>query len=383
MREIREFNASMLINSENSLYICAGGFEDRVKGILQKIIKERKTTKQNNKVFKFSIILKYVSSKLSEKENHPEFLKENEKNLKWLKEELAILSNKHLIAEIDIDNILKTNNNLAKLFNEIPEEEIENIFIDISGMSNFLIILVLDKVNKIFYDKRKYVLYTEAKTYYPKKDEVPDILQLIKKSKEDDEAILELGKRLGASGSRETLILPGFAGDFREDLPICLIFLVGYEPSRAIGLLETYRPNMIIACYGISPYEEFKWRGKFSKELHKKLGVFKEYPLIEEEISTFYIHKQEFSELEIIPKLEEIYTTKYTTSKETTEYKEKILYENYNVAITPQCSKLQTVACFEFCQRHPDVQIVFCLPGTFNPKRYSEGIGRSWIYEMY
>lgn len=292
------------------------------------------------------------------------FFGRNSENLAFLKATLKEICSQVNNSIINIENVLVTKQNLEKSLKNI-DPEIEKIYIDISGMANFLIILMLNEIKKTFCNKPIVVVYSEAEEYYPLKDDTPEILRVAKSRSEDD--ILKMSELLGASGARETFILPDFKGYFREDLPTCLIFFVGYEPSRAIGLLEGYRPNRVVACYGVSPHERFKWRTGFSEELHKNLNVFKEYDKFKTEISTFEVSS-------IISKLEEIYSSKDRNGD--------ILYENYNIAITPQCSKLQTVATYLFCLSHPDIQVVFCLPGAFNPGRYSKGIGKKWLYEL-
>jgi len=345
LSEIQEFKPAFIKRISNPLYICAGGFEERAVGIV------RSLDTAGEKSLKYSLILEYgIASNL------------NRKNLQFLQRSLKRLSfNLPDNTMINIDDMLKTGNNLSNALKEIPPEEIDSIFIDISGMTNFLILLALHRVNEIFYGKEIFVLYVEAQEYYPKKDEMDEILELL------DRDIMELSKKLGTSGARETLIPPDFKGYFKEDYPICLIFFAGYEPSRAIGLIETYRPNLIIACYGISPHERFRQRTEFSKNLHTEFKVFKQYRHVDTEVSTFNVQ-------EIVSKLEEIYTSAGNEGK--------ILYEKYNIAISPQCSKLQAVATYLFSLRHPDVQVVFCLPGSYNPKRYSEGIGKMWMYKL-
>ncbi len=350
VNKIQEFKPGFINRISNPLYICAGGFEDRAVGIIKSlgIVRE--------KSLKYSVIFEYVGASS----------KVNRKNLQFLQRSLKRLSfNLMDNTMIDVDDMLKTGNNLSNTFKKIPSQEIDSIFVDISGMTNFLILLVLHKVYETFYDKEIFVLYAEAQDYYPKKDEMDGILGLVKR--QEDEDIMELSKKLGTSGARETLIPPDFKGYFKEDYPICLIFFAGYEPSRAIGLIETYRPNLIIACYGVSPHKHFRQRTKFSKALHTEFKVFKQYKHVDMEVSTFNIQ-------EIVSKLEEIYASAVKEGE--------ILYEKYNIAISPQCSKLQTIATYLFSLRHPDVQVVFCLPGSYNPQRYSEGIGKMWMYEL-
>jgi hypothetical protein len=344
------FNSSIFNFNKRSLYICAAGFENRVRGIIENL-------PQNDNInFQYSFILQYNTH-----------IKDNLSNLEYLEKKLGQLSlNRLLNVVIDIENLLLSFNNLKHNIALIEHKNLDTIYIDISGMTNFLIMIILKLIQETFPDKELFVFYTEADEYFPKIDEKDEILELSKKR--DDESILKISERLQASGARETLIPVSFKGTFKEDFPIALIFLVGYEPARDIGLLETYRPNIVIPCYGTSPHEKFSWRTQFAINLHKNFAVFDEFSRLKEDkiISTFDIPK-------ILVDLENIYNS---------EIEGNILFETFNVAITPQCSKLQAVATFLFCKKHPDVQAVFCLPGKFNPNRYSIGIGKSWYIHL-
>lgn len=359
MNGIKEFEESVARN-KNSLYICAAGFEDRVRGIAETLCGT------NEKIFKYCNIMEYRSHFDLKQNQKGSFLKKNRQNLTFLEGTLKNISTNLLENSIiDIDDMLVTKRNLEKTLKNTLDSKIDSVFIDISGMANFLILLTLHHLKALLCDKEIFVLYSEAQDYFPHWEEATDIINIAQSRNEKD--IIRLGELLGASGARETFILPDFKGYFKEDFPICLIFFVGYEPSRAIGLLEGYRPNAVVACYGVSPHKHFEWRTEFSKELHQRLNVFTQYNSSEDRISTFKVP-------EIVSKLEEIYVS--------ADQKGNVLYENYNIAVTPQCSKLQTVATYLFCQSHPDIQVVFCLPGSFNPDRYSKGIGKKWMYKI-
>jgi hypothetical protein len=335
------FNPDFLKDKKNSLYICAAGFENRTLGIVNQL---------KGKSFAHSLIFEYTTQK-----------EDNEPNLKIMKNSLKELSDKEpLISPVEADNPLATQQYLVERLKSIPKENITHVFIDISGMMNALILQTLSDVNRLFWDKTLYVLYTEADNYYPTKKEGKEIYNIIKKKD-----IEKFGTNFSSSGVKETFILPDFKGKFKDYLPICLIFFVGYEPIRSRGLIEQYCPNLVIVCYGESPHNKFKWRSDFSRKIHKE--VFRNYPHIDskninnEDLSTFEI-------TDILKKLERIYSS---------------FYENYNICITPQCSKLQAVAAYLFTLTYPDVQILFCLPGSFNPKRYSKGIGTSYVIKMF
>lgn len=350
MNSIQELELETLKNRKSSLYICAGGFEQRVRGVIDCL------QKSTEKIFRYSFILEYTTHKT-----------ENKDNLSFMEKSLKKYSIEHLKnVIIDIHDLLITKNNITERLKEIQQSKLDTVYIDISGMTNFLIFIILRIVSLAFEQKTIIILYSEAQEYSPKEDEKDEILSLA--GKKDDKSIMKLAENLRASGASETLIPAEFRGSFREDFPIALIFLAGFEPSRAVGLLEEYRPTIVIPLYGISPHKHFKWRTDLSVKLHKKFEVFKQItrPVRSRKVSTFDI-------AEIFNELESIYLS---------EVEGQVLYENYNVAITPQNSKLQAVATYQFCIAHPDVQVVFCLPGWYNPKRYSEGIGKSWSYAL-
>ena len=346
MDYIAEFNVEYFKEKTQSLYICSGGFEDRSIAVLKNLVNF------GDDIFNCSLILEYSIHK-----------KENQRNLDFLEKNLSKVS-KHVLENsiVDIENIFKTKNSFIDRLSGISLDEINTIFLDISGMANSLILLTLHELDKIFPYTDKIILYAEADTYYPTKDEKDEILELMESDIEED--ILKLGEKLGASGAREVVIFPDFKGHFDTNLPICLIFFVGFEPSRAAGLLDAYRPNMIVACFGDSPHEKYEWRTKFSKDLNENL--FDDFEHVDKSISTFDIPK-------IIRDLDRIYKSTHN---------DKILYEYYNIAITPQFSKIQTIAIYLFSQIHPDIQVVFCFPGKFNPERYSKGIGKIWICDL-
>lgn len=337
------FNPNFL-NQKASIYICAAGFEDRALGIVRKLKEER---------FAYSLILEYTTQK-----------EDNKANLIVLKDILEYFTDEEpLISSVDLDNPLATQQKLAEKLKSIDDKKITHVFIDISGMANGLILQTLSEVNKLFWDKNLYLLYTESEQYYPGKEAEQEIYNIIK-----EENIEKFGTLFSSSGAKEIFILPDFKGRFKDSLPICLIFFVGYEPIRSKGLIEQYCPNLVVVCYGEPPHEKFKWRASFSKTIHEDIiGVFKNYPYIDSkqinkgDISTFDIS-------DILIKLEKIYAT---------------FYKEYNICITPQCSKLQAVATYLFTLTHPDVQVLICLPGYFDPKRYSKGTGSSHIINLF
>lgn len=339
MVKIEKFNADIL-NKENSLYICAAGFEERSLGLVRQM---------EGKCFTHSLILEYTAQK-----------EDNNANFEILTGSLKkISSNIPIVSPADLDNPLLTQQKFIEQLEGINNGEITQLFFDISGMSNSLILQLLIEVYKLFWDRKIYIFYTEAENYYPNEEQVKEMYTII-----EEEDFESFGSIFSSSGAKENIILPDFKGRFKDSLPICLIFFVGYEPIRSKSLIEQYCPNLVAVCYGESPHDRFKWRTGFSKNIHKK--VFENFShinskdIINKDISTYDINN-------ILKDLEVLYNS---------------FYKDYNICITPQCSKLQAIATYLFTLTHPDVQVLFCLPGYFNPNRYAIGIGSSHIIKL-
>jgi hypothetical protein len=163
---------------------------------------------------------------------------------------------------------------------------------------------------------------------------------------------------LQSAGLKEVQILPEFAGNFRPGSQTCLIIFVGYEPNRIKGLIDIYAPSAMLVLYGRSPHHGFSWRTRLSHELHEDL--FSQWLVRRAEVSTLEVDQ-------ILKALEEEFST---------------IREHYDVAIAPQCGKMQALAAYLFWRRHPEVQMLFTSPVRFNPSNYSEGTGRTFVYEI-
>jgi hypothetical protein len=132
----------------------------------------------------------------------------------------------------------------------------------------------------------------------------------------------------------------------------------GYEPNRLQGLVDDYAPGSLVVFFGRSPNPELAWRTDLSRTLHDEL--FKSWFKREVEVSTLDVQ-------EILDKLE-------------TEF--SIVREQYDVALSPHCSKMQGIAAYMFWRRHPEVQLVFTSPVRFHPDRYSLGSGPTYEYQV-
>lgn len=327
---IEEFNFRDKL--EAGLFICAGGFENRAKTFLKKSEKEFLTTD-------YSLILHYESQK-----------NDNENNFEWIKKRIGVFSKKtpsivSIHADKPIISCILLQEEILRLAAKVRNKK---VIIDISGMTHLWALKTIHSCVSSGLDIK--IIYTEAKTYFPVKSQKDQVVKAWR-----DRQYSSAAKYLQSAGLKAVQILPEFSGNFRPGVPTCLIVFVGYEPNRVEGLVDKYAPGALIVLYGKSPHSSLNWRTKLSKELHYEL--FSRWHVREEEICTF--------DIKLI--------------LNTLEREFKHLSSEYDIAITPQCSKMQAVASYLFWQRHPEVQLIFTTPVRFNPSCYSKGESQTFI----
>ncbi|MDP3048161.1 MAG: hypothetical protein Q8N12_01875 [Thermodesulfovibrionales bacterium] len=331
--KIKEFNFSL--NTQYGLFVCAGGFEERSITFVSKVKKTQFETQA-------SLLVQYLSQQ-----------NDNAPNFKILKDKLTNLIGKEpemvsVHSDRPIQSFEEIKNKIGKIVGDLKKN---TALIDISGMTHLWAIATIHAC--LSCGMHTYVTFTEAMWYYPLKS---DYHKLIRAWRHQDYDISS--EYLQSKALKSIHIAPEFGGNFRPGRQTCLMIFAGYEPNRIQGLVDQYAPGRLIVFYGKSPHKELHWRTNLSKELHKNL--FSNWYLRETEISTLQVD-------EILVKLEEEF---------------QIIKEQFDVAIAPQCSKMQALASYLFWRRHPEVQLIFTTPVSFNPKRYSRGARRTFIYEI-
>lgn len=321
--------------TEASVLICCGGFEVRSLAFARRL---RKGLCR----FQAVVILRYQNQKA-----------DNDANYQRLSRRLEYLIGRlPLMIDVDMDKPQETFIAVRNGVRNVLSEYSGKVIVDISGMTHLLAIGSLDA--SITSGCETKVVYTEAKTYYPLKGEVPIVLQAWK-----ERNYKEADKYLQSMALKSVDIVPEFQGNLRPGRKICLLIFAGYEPNRLEGLVEDYAPSALIVLYGKSPHTKtLGWRTNFSKRLHA--DVFQGWPKREVVTDTIRLHK-------ILADLESEFNN---------------VRQAYDVAITPHCSKMQGVATYLFWRKHPEVQIVFTSPVRFNPKRYSSGSGHTFHFNL-
>lgn len=313
------------------LFLAAGGFEKRALAFVRRVNVRKFRIEQ-------AILLRYLTQR-----------EDNQPNFNRLVARVEKLANNIDVIDVDIDTPDKFLKELVeKVRSASTSVNSASALIDISGMAHVLICCCLRAAD--IAQLRTSVVYTEAEDYYPRKREWKVVIDAVK-----NRNFKIMAKYLQTAGLKDIQIPTDFKGNTRPGCKACLFVMAGYEPNRVRGLVDEYAPNAIVVFYGNSPHVKLHGRQSLSVALHKHVFDGWRYREIRD-LSTLEVP-------EILKWLE-------------TEY--EVIRQEYDVAITSQCSKMQTVASYLFWKRHPEIQLVFTVAVRIEPKRYSRGEGRSF-----
>lgn len=217
-----------------------------------------------------------------------------------------------------------------------------HILVDISALSKFLTMLLLQSMRKL--KNKVSIVYAEADIYHPTREEF-----------EKEKARLGATPDFLTTGIYDILTVPSLSSVSMQGYPILLLVFPTFNHFEIVALYNEISPQFMILLEG-NPHEECdKWRLQAIREINRNFIDNPDYVSKNRVLSTFdYISNVEA--------LEEIYRT-YS-------YHNKIL-------LAPTGSKLQTIATFLFKQLHPDVQIVYPVTQGFRGE-YSEKVRALW-----
>lgn len=307
--------------ANDTLIVCSG-FEDRAFEVLNRL-------KVSSKSFGRIIIIEYLP-----------FVKEN-KEIKF--EEFCIAS-KISYQKIKYDR--EYPEDFGVKFIEGFNVEGGRIYIDISGMSKILIVLMIVILGHHFEGfKGIIILYAEAERYSPTKDEVEEI------SSQSAEAVGFI-----SSGVFGIHVIPELSSVAMQGHPVRLIVFPSFGLRQLAALWGEFQPSYLSIMNGIPHLDKDSWRKKAINELN----CIPSFPNKDEfDVSTLYYH-------ETLGKLLEIYKKR--------NFLDKIL-------IAPTGSKMQAVAVGLFRAYLNDIQVVYPTPKSFTePEKYTEGVQK--IYSL-
>jgi predicted MPP superfamily phosphohydrolase len=225
-----------------------------------------------------------------------------------------------------------------------------NIIIDISSMSKFLVIAILDILKDFKGDI--HIIYSEAEIYHPTKEEFED------RKKELHENIpIFLTKDVHRIVTTKALSSISMQGS-----PLAVIAFPTFNYRELIALLNELTPQYLIKIEGIPREEINSWRLDAVHRINSGISSYSFINLSEiahRSVSTF-------DYLELIKNLDEIY---------------KLIRYSHKLVVAPTGSKLQTFGVFIFKQMLPEIQIVYPMTKEF-AEEYSEGAKNTWIISI-
>lgn len=308
------------------LYVAAAGFEERALAVIRAVpaIRSRPI-----------VLLRYQFGP-----------PENDMSFKQARD--LVGQAKPLVVDFDLARLQSFESafaeNLSALMPMVGEA-----WLDISGLPTYGICIILRVLRERAPMTRIRVIYTEAKNYFPTEAEYR------RNSAKHGGRGLDYMPESLSSQTGENLILETFSGFSIRHERTCLILFAGYEKHRSSGAIEAMNPSKVLMVYGIPSEKDLLWRLELSKEMHE--GLLVEVERAEEEIPVLDI----YANLNVIISYYEM------------------LYDDYSVCVAPINGKMQAVAAFLAWERFPDIQLSFPLPVTYKPKRFSAGVGATFV----
>ncbi len=307
---------------ESSIYIGVAGFEDRCFTFLEKCI-------EKNVQFDRIIGIKY---KPIDETNRVEYFKELA--IKSTKEELLELMVYDRFNPEDFSNSIQ---DLRKLI-----VSTKDIFVDISGMSKFLIVVLLYGLRE--YSGNIHIVYCEAEVYYPspvdyeaKKDSLPE----------------ETPPSFLTTNVYKIITTTELSSISMQGYPLLIIAFPTFNYNEMYALLNEITPQYLVLIEGNPREERNHWRLEAIREINSKID--RDFTPTIKGISTKVVST--FDYIETIDILNNIYS----------EYK-----YTHKCIVAPTGSKLQTLGVLFFKQMYPEIQLVYPVTTEFL-KEYTKG----------
>lgn len=320
------------IEMPSDLFLCTVGFEDRTHSIIDEYCQ---TDFAPNSQFLF---IKYPTNKKDNDRNLPFFQKAGKK--------MAGMDD-ILYSRGSYTQKLKT-----KLQSLISKCSFRVIF-DISTCSSYVFYPTLSELMK--YDIDLTIVYSEADTYFPIKDEWENVN---KKAKEENSFFIESfeNAKFQSTGVDDLYAYSPFSEFNSGNKPSLLVAVPNFSAKRMNAIVHIDRElnktpyGNIIWLIGEPPAEKNKWRIDAIKRTNNIVQAQTHF------VSTLK-HK------EMILELEDIWSnSKY----------------DYHMTIGSLGSKMQHLGTFFFLALHQEIGLWLAEPKEFNAERFSTGYGPLW-----
>lgn len=310
------------------ILVLAAGFEDRAY---------RFVTASSFNASTICVLIRFVND-----------IPDNEEVYSKFKSKISESFSTNNIYKIELQKkaLQRFERNLDLVFKDLPRIA-GKVWIDVSGMPSHVICSSLRICRSRYPDKEIVVIYTSADHYFPTKKEY------IHLKEKQSEGVEFLPKGMAEEMS-EVLLLESFTGHRSKNGVTCLAIFAGYDVHRSAGIIESINPSTLLILYGDPGDESLKWRHDLSRQLHHRFETTRKTAT--ETVSTL-------NPDESLRILEQYY-----------DY----LIEDYDLTISPTCSKMQAVCAYLFWERHREIQLAFALPIGYATDRRPTGIGHTY-----
>lgn len=247
------------------------------------------------------------------------------------------------------------NSNDGEWVKEAMAADGDRVVFDITGASNRAMFRILDNLEAS--TKPIFIAYTEAKQYWPRKQE----WDRLRRQLTAHHSIAELvdTKPWMFSYEHTVELVPGHEGYDASGTGRALVAFLPYKSSRLAAILKTedYAEKLFIA--GRPPAQELAWRVEALKEINENLIRGSRV----EEVSTFG-YRRTLTELAKIL------------------FRDDSLLWKYDVTFAALGSKLQGIGSWVFSRIVPSITFTTSVPARYYKKAMSQGIGTSWVFEF-
>lgn len=331
--EIVDLNSQDYGSIQDDYFICSLGFEDRNTAI-------PKALSETEYSAKHVVLFVYNTNK-----------KDNSKNKMSMDSYLGKISSDGNIKELNSDND-DFSDNLRNIFNNYQIDENGgpiSVTIDISTCTS-KIILYFIRIG-LEYNINLKILYTEAAMYRPTKEEYDKAVKMNKVH------------QLGISKDISKIFASKLhTGENNDSLVEMLILFATYASDRTETVISSVNPDIsrdiddpnssLIWILGDPHLQENHWRVDAAKKINHISD--------NSHVRTFSTFKYQ----DTILGLEELYA----------DYHQK-----YHINLSPFGSKLQLVGMGLFYYMRPKCTIILSTPKKYNAKKYSDGVGKSYL----
>ena len=316
---------SELLLRPGEIFVAAGGFEERVLA-LPNMIHPR--TDQHDKILLLEYLPPNENNKL--KELRSAFLSKGYNHI-------SIPYNRYSPETFDMP-----------FRQDLEQLKAEAVCLDISGLSRFAIMIVLDVVRELNLPLR--VVYAEASRYAPSQNDFEAA-----KAKESQ----HLPTSFIHTGVYDVLNVPRLSSIRMQNRATLLIAFDSFNEALCQALVNVINPSRFILINGRPPRTELRWR----------------------EQATAYVHQFLRGEWSVEDDSYPIKTTSTLYYQETYQLLSDLYWRfsaNHRIILAPTGSKMQTIGAYFLRATHDDVHIVYPTVQGFFSDKYSTGVRETW-----